>query len=489
MQHLRMWLLIQASNVALTDAPMRWSMRALLPRSMQGSRWSIGAARGHRARAGLLVLLSLLFQGCALQQWQSTGVGRYLDSHSLTETLAKLESQSPNDRDLPMHLLNRGLVHHLLGNYQRSNQDLEAAKIALEKVQALSLTEGLTSSTINETFTVYSATPSERVLLHTLMALNYLALQDLSSARVEALQSDLRIRELADENADLASARFISGIIFELNTEWSDAMISYRKAEQILTRRKLPIPDLLQQRLLQISQQLGQESEYQQYRTRFPRALMTLPENYGEVMLLYLKGKVPSKQQQMISLYVPSLAHHVTIAQPYYPPKTGYPLVTSQPLGTEQVKLQLLEDVDELAREALQAGQAKRIALSLARVTAKHQLVKNSRKKDPILGLLSDLTAILTETADIRSWNLLPAVIQIGVIQLPAGSYIDLGDLDAKAVAVKGADVTPVDLNSVDLNKKASGSPPRSRRLEVKAGATQLLIANSYRPLGTLVLH
>ena len=145
--------------------------------------------------------------------------------------------------------------------------------------------------------------------------------------------------------------------------------------------------------------------------------------------------------------------------------------------------------MDDLAREALQAGQAKRIALNLARVTAKHQLVKNSRKKDPLLGLLSDLAAILTETADIRSWNLLPSLVQIGVIQLPAGSYIDLGSpdlslIDTKAVAVKGADV-----KAVDLNNKASASISKSRRLEVKAGTTHILIANSYRPLGTLVLH
>ncbi|MEH6470640.1 MAG: hypothetical protein V7752_05255 [Halopseudomonas sp.] len=415
-------------------------------------------------RSGISLLLCLLLHGCALQQWQSTGMGRYLESHSLADTLAKLESQSPDDRDLPMHLLNRGLVHHLIGNYQRSNEDLEAAKIALEKVQAISVTEGFTSSTINETFNDYSATPSERVLLHVVMALNYLALNDLSSARVEALQSDLRMRELADEEAELASARFIAGLIFELNQEWSDAMISYRKAEQVLTRRKLTIPDALQNRLLNGSRRLGLESEYQQYVSKFQQQSVMLPENYGEVLVLYLNGQVPSKQQRRISIYAPSLEHFVSIAQPYYPPRDGPVTASVLALGANNVTLELLEDIDNLAREALQADETKRLALSLARVTTKHQLVKDASKQDPLLGLLTDMAALLTEVADTRSWNLLPAAIQIGTVQLPAGSY---------SQPIEGI----------------SGKRQPTPTLEVKVGATQLLIANSYGNITPLTYY
>ncbi len=411
-----------------------------------------------------LLLSLLLLQGCALTQQQSTGMSHYLDSHSLTETLAKLQSQSPEPRDLPMHLLNRGLVHHLIGNYQRSNQDLEAAKLALEKVQAISVTEGLASSTLNETFNDYSATPSERVLLHAVMALNYLALNDLGGARVEALQTDLRIRELAEESADLASARFIAGLVFELNQEWSDAMISYRKAEQALTRRKLSIPAVLQARLLNSSQQLGLEQEYQQYAARFASQLAPLPADYAEVLVLSLSGKVSAKQPRMISIYAPSLGHFVTIAQPYYPPRKS-PVVSASPqLAGQPLTLGLLEDVEGLAREALQAGEAKRVALSLSRMAAKHQMVKKARNQDPLLGLLTDLASVFTEVPDLRSWSLLPAAIQVGSLRLPVGSD-----------------------RLLDIS--VSGSPQPGQRLEVKSAGLQLLISNSYRPSGQLLSY
>jgi len=416
------------------------------------------------AGRGVLLLALFVLQGCALSQYQSTGMSLYLDSHSLTETLAKLQSQSPEPRDLPMHLLNLGMVNHLIGNYQRSNQDLEAAKRALEKVQAISVKEGLTSSTLNETFNDYSATPSERILLHVVKALNYLAQNDLSAARVEALQSDLLIRELAEESADLASARFIAGLIYELNQEWSDAMISYRKAEQALTRRTLPIPAVLQVRLVNISQQLGLEQEYQQYLARFGPQTASLPEGYAEVLVISLNGKVPVKQQRMFSIYAPALGHFVTIAQPYYLPRTG-PLVTgSQHAGAHPLALGLLEDVDGLAREALQAGEAKRVALSLSRIVAKHQMVKKARKQDPLLGLLTDLASVLTEVADIRSWSLLPAVIQVGTLQLPIGP-------------------------DILLNTIYPGKSQPAQRVEVKSGAMQLLITNSYRPSSQLIYY
>lgn len=407
-------------------------------------------------RCALLLLLYALLQGCAVQQWQSGGIGGYLEGHTLTDTLAELESQTPYDRDRPVYLMNRGLVHHLAGNYQLSNLDLEAAKRELEQVQALSITEGFTSSTINETFNDYSGTDSERVLLHVVMALNYLALQDLASARVEVLQSDLRIREIGDEEAELASARFIAGLVFELNGEWADAMISYRKAEQVLTRRQQAIPRLLQDRLLNSSRRLGLDNEHQAYLDRFQRQPTPLSDNHGEVLVLYLNGKVSEMYQRRISVYAPSLEHNVTISQAFYPPRE--PLLaneTTLALGQQGVSLELLEDVDTLAREALQASQGKRMALSLARVATKHKLVKNSREQDPLLGFLADLASILTEVADTRSWNLLPATIQVGTVQLPAGSYLSVEDNGAESPALQPA-------------------------MEVKAGVTQLLIANSY---------
>ncbi|HEY5718350.1 MAG TPA: hypothetical protein VIS52_07615, partial [Motiliproteus sp.] len=377
-----------------------------------------------RAPTGALLWL-LLLPGCALQTLQNSGIGPYLDNHGLEDTLTQLQARPPARRDHALYLLNRGMLHHLLGHYGASNADLEQAKGILEQVQAASITEGIAAATLNDTLSDYDATPSERVLLHSLMALNFLALNDLEGARVEALQADLRMRELASEDAELASARFIAALVFELNREWSDALIGYRKAAEILSARKQAIPRPLQQRLLQLTQRLGLSDEHQRWRERFvpgdgsdaaqaDTQSVSDSSGQGELLVLYFNGKVPTLQQRMLSLFVPSLNHHVTVAELFYPPAQTPPATTRLRINEYHLEVERLEDLDQLARQALDAGQAKRRALTMARVVAKHQVVKSTRKKDPLLGALTDLAAILTEVADTRSWNLLPASLQVG---------------------------------------------------------------------------
>jgi hypothetical protein len=91
-------------------------------------------------------------------------------------------------------------------------------------------------------------------------------------------------------------------------------------------------------------------------------------------------------------------------------------------------------------------------------------MVKKARKQDPLLGLLTDLASVLTEVADIRSWSLLPAVIQVGTLQLPIGP-------------------------DILLNTIYPGKSQPAQRVEVKSGAMQLLITNSYRPSSQLIYY
>jgi len=54
---------------------------------------------------------------------------------------------------------------------------------------------------------------------------------------------------------------------------------------------------------------------------------------------------------------------------------------------------------------------------------SKHQFVKSANDQNSGLALLANIVTMLTEAADIRSWNMLPSTIQIGRFWLPAGEY------------------------------------------------------------------
>jgi hypothetical protein len=53
---------------------------------------------------------------------------------------------------------------------------------------------------------------------------------------------------------------------------------------------------------------------------------------------------------------------------------------------------------------------------------SKYLLVQEAQKKDPLVGLLFNFATILSEVADLRSWNMLPATVQFGYLKTNADS-------------------------------------------------------------------
>ena len=61
--------------------------------------------------------------------------------------------------------------------------------------------------------------------------------------------------------------------------------------------------------------------------------------------------------------------------------------------------------------------------MTLARMVSKYELVKTAGNQNNSLGLLINIATMLTESADTRSWNMLPSTIQFARFWLPAGEY------------------------------------------------------------------
>ena len=149
---------------------------------------------------------------------------------------------------------------------------------------------------------------------------------------------------------------------------------------------------------------------------------------------------VSAKEQSKISIFAPSLNHHVSLAVPSYSDFYPSPVDGLLRVGSYQARTQLLDDVEVLAREDLQAQMPKITATTLLRAVAKHQAVKQAREGGQngggtLFGFIADVAAVLTEVADVRSWNTLPGNIQVARLRVPASDYpINLGRLRLEAV-------------------------------------------------------
>ena len=384
----------------------------------------------------LSVSMLALLTGCATYSYKFQPIERALYAQNPERALAELDQRySTFGPDAPLYYLNKGMLLRMAGRFSESNAAFEAAKKLTSKVEATSVTEQAGSFIVNDAVRSYEGEDFEKVLIHLYQALNYLDLQQPDEARVEALQLDVRLRELYDGDGDKVLAeeafpRYLSGVIFEGLGEWSDALISYRKSYEAfkLHAKKYGVgmPASLKYALLRLTERQGLDDELRRYREEF--SINEWPSvasraTQGELVLTIHNGLVALKGEVATQAIDISSGRLIRVAVPVYRPRA--PTITQAQLRIAEhtVPLELVEDVNALAMQSLESHMAAITARAVARAAVKYRTAKEADKHDPALGLIVNLAGAITEQADTRSWSTLPARIYLGRVSLPPGSY------------------------------------------------------------------
>lgn len=426
-----------------------------------------------------LIACTLWLTGCATYSERMRLMEQALARQDPAAALAQLEADSGRRRNRPLHYLHKGMLLRMGGDYAASNEAFAVAKKLMDDNQALSLREQAGTVLLNEETTSYVGDPHERILLHFYMALNYLQLGKRDDARVEALQADLRLRDLAREPSagahgdyhDDAAMRYLSGIIFETLGAWSDAMIAYRKAYQAY--RDAPalypdgIPTSLKTDLLRLAQRLGLDDELQRYRDEFAiteRDSSADLQRQGELILLFNNGLAPIKREH--SIMVSPLIYHsdnvhvlavydshslIRISTPYYQSRSAAGRRIRVSIAGNDYHGAVIEDVDRIARASLARRMPAIIARAVLRAALKKELQDRAADRNGVLGLATAVAAVASEIADTRSWFTLPHDIQLTRIALPPGHYaLDLTLLDAGGKAVQNFHYPDIEIRAGD---------------------------------------
>lgn len=371
--------------------------------------------------AKLLFLMTVfMLVGCSGQQRENNDLAEILYQHPPSYVLQELQEIDFPERDYAQFHLNLGFLLLISGQFEEAISTLSTAKKEMAVLQASSISENFGAGTINETLRSYSGYPTDRVMVHNMLALSYLFNDDIDSARVEMLQADISMKKLTDGvdlNGQLASAHLLSAIIYELLDEQSNALISYKKASDIIEERNLPLPSSLQKALLRMSFKLGAKSQYASYKKRFPALPEPTLESKNQLFALYFDGIVSHKIENSITVPNTSNNQWIRISMPTYPRKNRN--INRAKINTSgaQIVTELVESIDQLARDDLEREYPSILLLTTTRAIAKYQLVKEAEEEDPLLGILVNLATVLTEVADLRSWNMLPATIQFAYIE------------------------------------------------------------------------
>ena len=379
---------------------------------------------------GLSVMV-LFLAACTSFSINHAEIRRNLNQGHLDLALQGLDKGHYGIRDQVLYQLDKGMLLRAVGDYRASNELFESAKLAMEPLSAISISENIFSVTVNEGTRSYVGQPYEQLLLYAYKALNYIALGDINAARVEMLQADVKMREwlsAADWEGIKASVfvRYLAGIVFELSGELDNALIAYRKAYQVLQDAGAETPEYLQRDLLRLTAHQSLTDEHKKLRSSF--SVQTWPEHramreQAEIILIYHQGLVSMMQEKAMHIFSPELSHLIRVVAPYYPLQTPHINYAWLRVSQLEARTEMIENVDTLARENLNTRMPGITTRTLARVVAKKVAASNTSEKDSFAGLLLDIAGLVSERADTRSWSSLPASIQIARIVVPPGEY------------------------------------------------------------------
>ena len=424
----------------------------------------LGPCRGRARATGLIVVCAFSLAGCATFSDTFGVIESHLAAGQFDQALEALERQSHRSRDRVLYLLNKAMLQRMRGDYAASNQAFEEAKTLMNQLYGASISEHTLSFVINDATRSYTGEEYEQVLVHLYAALNYLEMGDPGAARVEALQVDVKLREVAERLPDSyyaedAFARYLTGLIYEDLGEWSDALIAYRKAYEAYTKQQphtyVDVPPFLKYDLLRLTERQGLTAEMEKYKAKFdidqwPGAREQ--EQLGEVVFILQNGLAPILREQSSAVVDPGSGHLIRISLPYFESRPSPVTDVQLSAGEHRSTAALVENIDAIARSHLQAKMPAITARTIARQVVKSKIAKEARRsagqqsdsKDALAAAIFsigvEIAGFITERADTRSWVTLPRDIYLARLALPPGQHtvrVELyGGLD-RLVAVR----------------------------------------------------
>ena len=349
-----------------------------------------------------------------------------------------------------LYYANRGVVKHMLGEYEVSNELLEQGYLFGEDYSKNYLNEAA-SFLVNSTITEYRGEDHEHLLLLYYKAINYLKLNDYESALVECRRLNNRLNALGDKyKSDKKYKRdaFIHnlmGIIYEASGDVNNAFIAYRNSYNIY-KEDYPglflttVPDQLKQDLMRSAFLNGFQDELDFYERQFETKYVHKASNEGEVVFFWHNGLGPVKDEWSINFTVvdggPGIVTFANedmdfsfpfsydyendgsssitdldllrIAFPKYVERRPTHARGTLSLDGRSKDLELAENVNEIAFQVLRQRMVLEFSRSLLRAALKKATEQAVQSENEGLGLLVGLVNAFTEKADTRNWQTIP---------------------------------------------------------------------------------
>jgi hypothetical protein len=238
---------------------------------------------------------------------------------------------------------------------------------------------------INDTVYSFEGSPYEQTLLHSMTAMNHLAMGNWEDGGVEARRIifSLTDEERGEEYPDDAFSRYLAAFILEMTGDGPNARSQYKMANELL-------PDLYIDEKGQISSEKSASS--------------TTSVQGQELVVFFLIGHSPTMREI-----------RGQFKDSFHPPQIEV-YAKEKYLGNATV----LSRVDNMALITWNIEAPARIAKMVARIAAKEAIAVSVEKQDAVLGALTRIILIgMLERPDFRRWETLPRWLAVARLPCP----------------------------------------------------------------------
>ncbi len=437
--------------------------------------------RSNILRASFFLGLMLFLFGCSSYNEMIASYYKQISAGNYAEAVKELDKNKllQKPRNKLLFLMEKGKTSHLSGNYESSNQYFNEADQLLENGMGGAM-DAVVGTLVNPMTQRYKGEDFEKFMIHYYKALNYLYLNNTEDAIVEARRITLQSQEQGDKFNDKdtryskdAFSLMLQGLIYEHDGDINNAFIAYRNAADVYLNSKdhtyygIMMPETLKLDVLRMADYNGFTSELSRYEEAFGMKYNRSPSaDGGELIFFWENGMAPIKQQEELffslikgsngDLFFTNLGGSIVIpfyheysnsnfslngieslraTYPKYVARNPYYSSATLSNGDQTVSFERAEDINELAFKTLDQRFMKEMGKILTRLAVKksaeyvlRQSAKGTGKdgKDNALleglGFGMQLYGLLSEKADTRNWQSLPASISYTRIPLQKGS-------------------------------------------------------------------
>lgn len=416
-------------------------------------------------KSSLLILILLIAASCVSYYEFNYEFNKNFEQGNIESAQSVLASnkKAEHSKTRFLYLANRGVVAHLLGNYEESNNWLEEAYIFGEDYRKNYLNFAA-SYFLNPNLIVYPGEDHEHLMLLYYKSLNFLKMSNYDGALVECRRLNQRLYELADKyNSDNkyqkdAFIQNLMGLIYDASGDYNNAFIAYRNSLDIYQNEysemfNINVPDQLKKDILRTASLAGFPEELDQYQSQFGMQYDSEASPGGDLIFLWHNGLAPVKdewslnfvavkgsggqvvfQNDELGLNFPFFYNSAEegnasitdltgtrIAFPKYVEREPYFHYANVQVGDRFHRLDKAEDINAIAFKTLRERMLKELGSGLLRVALKKYVEQQVRKENEGLGLLMSVVNFASEKADTRNWQTLPHSIHYTRIPLQVG--------------------------------------------------------------------